>query len=329
MTDKFLTLPLAFLSPDPHQPRRELENDNATVTEAHTLQGLANSIAEVGMLQPIRVRSSGHDQYTIVSGQRRYEAARMAGLAEVPCLINDDPADDAQTLVSQVSENLQRKAMTAGELAVAVQTLLKTGATQEQVARKLGIQPSQVTLLLSLLTLSGPVKSAFERGRIESPRAAYDLNKLPVQLQELLINEAERTGRVVTQRDVSEAKLIHANKLALVRHRIEVPPVSSDEFQSIQQCLDDGYQDRYDPREDRYAVFGLDWDESRSDQAEQIEEDEYDGVKAMEFRVRVPSITLSVDQVDRLYVALGKTPPDSTLSAKATGMKLAALLMGV
>ena len=115
MGDTFLNLPLSSLSPDPQQPRRELENDSATVTAAHTLQGLANSIREVGILQPIRVRvlvelddagepvpaaAGGDFHYQIVSGQRRYEAAKMLGLATVPCLVIDAPDDASHTLVS-------------------------------------------------------------------------------------------------------------------------------------------------------------------------------------------------------------------------------------
>ena len=91
MSDVLLNLPLALLSPDPHQPRRELESDSPSVTEAATLQGLANSIRAVGILQPIRVHAlaslDGASRYTIVSGQRRYEAAKMLGLDTVPCLV--------------------------------------------------------------------------------------------------------------------------------------------------------------------------------------------------------------------------------------------------
>ena len=91
MSDQYLTLPVALLLPDPHQPRTELESDNPSVTEAATLQGLANSIQEVGMLQPIRVHAvdslDGVTRYTIVSGQRRFEAAKMLGLDGVPCLV--------------------------------------------------------------------------------------------------------------------------------------------------------------------------------------------------------------------------------------------------
>ena len=331
MTDHFLTLALSSLSPDPHQPRHELENDSASVTEAHTLQGLANSIAEVGMLQPIRVRASGMDQYTIVSGQRRFEAARMAGLTAVPCLVIDDPADASHTLVSQVSENLQRKAMTASELAVAVKTLVQSGETQDEVARKLGIQASQVTLLLNLLVLSGPVKTAFERGRVESPRAAYDLNKLPHQLQEQLIDEAEQKGRVITQRDVREVMQLHAQRRAQVRHRFDAPALINVEFQTFQKCLDDGYEDHYDPGADRDAVFGKEWREMESEQTgalgDKPEGDKTDTVDA--FRVRVPGFTLTRDQVERLYKALGKESPPTMLDASDVGKDLAAWLAGI
>lgn len=258
MSEQFSLLALDSLQPDPHQPRREMESENHSVTEAHTLQGLANSIREVGILQPIRVRPQGAG-YVIVSGQRRYEAARMLGLQEVPCLIIDKPQDSAQTLVAQVTENLQRKAMTATELALAVQTLTQAGQSQDVVAKKLGIQSSQVTLLLNLLTLSGPVKSAFERGRVESPRAAYDLNKLPPALQEQLIVEAEHKDRVVTQRDVREAKQLYAQRLSQVRHRYEVPAISSEEYEALTSSMNDGVFDAYDPTADRFAVFGDDW----------------------------------------------------------------------
>jgi ParB/RepB/Spo0J family partition protein len=329
MSDQFFTLPLASLSPDPHQPRRELENDSNTVTEAATLQGLANSIAEVGILQPIRVRAvadvAGAPHYQIISGQRRFEAARMLGLGVVPCLVIDEPANASHTLVAQVTENLQRKAMTPSELAVAVQTLVAAGATQDEVARKLGIQSSQVTLLLNLLVLAGPVKVAFERGRIESPRAAYDLNKLPPALQEQLIGEAENKGRVVTQRDVREVKQLHAKQLSQVRHRYEAPEVTADEYQAFAQCLDDGVEDNYDPMNDRDAVFGEDWTQIEARQSRSPAGGSgtptganADNVDAL--RVRVPGFTLGRDQVFRLYQLLGAIPPDLLAEASPPGL---------
>ena len=363
MSDQFLTIPLSSLSPDPNQPRRELENDSAGVTEAHTLQGLANSIREVGILQPIRVRavvpddaetgvdvdSAGEEtRYTIVSGQRRYEAAKMLGLTSVPCLVIDEPADASHTLVSQVTENLQRKAMTASELALAVQSLVQSGATQEAVAHKLGIQPSQVSLLLNLLVLSGPVKVAFERGRIESPRAAYDLNKLPPQLQEQLIGEAEHKGRIVTQRDVREVKQLYTQKLSQVRHRYEVPAVTKEEYATFTDCLVDGVQDHYDPTDDRFAVFGPDWPQWETRQTGVVwgaggvgagadnnhagiggatgQPAPHDADTVDALRVRVPGFTLTRDQVLRLYQRLGETPDALPETAAALGKDLARVL---
>jgi ParB/RepB/Spo0J family partition protein len=301
MSDQYLSLPLALLSPDPNQPRRELESDNPSVTEAATLQGLANSIQEVGMLQPIRVHSvvtnEGVTRYMIVSGQRRFEAAKMLGMATVPCLVVDDPEDAPRTLVSQVAENLQRKAMTATELALAVQSLVQTGATQEEVARKLGIQPSQVTLLLNLLVLSGPVKLAFARGRIESPRAAYDLNKLPPALQEKLIGESEQKNRIMTQRDVREQKQWYVKELRQVRHRYEAPDVTQQEYDAIEKSWLDGIEDSYDESPDRDAVFGKDWRDihGATPSADTVDVQ----------RVRVPEFLLTRDQVAHLYALLG------------------------
>jgi ParB/RepB/Spo0J family partition protein len=344
-----------------------LENDSAGVTEAHTLQGLANSIQEVGILQPIRVRavvqddaetgvdvdSAGEEtRYTIVSGQRRYEAAKMLGLTSVPCLVIDDPADASHTLVSQVTENLQRKAMTASELALAVQSLVQSGATQEAVAHKLGIQPSQVSLLLNLLVLSGPVKVAFERGRIESPRAAYDLNKLPPQLQEQLIGEAEHKGRIVTQRDVREVKQLYAQKLSQVRHRYEVPAVTKEEYAAFTDCLVDGVQDHYDPTDDRFAVFGPDWPQWETRQTGVVwgasgvsgagtdnnhvgiggamgHPPPHDADTVDALRVRVPGFSLTRDQVIRLYQRLGETPDALPETAAALGKDLARRLSEV
>jgi hypothetical protein len=207
-----------------------------------------------------------------------------------------------------------------------------------------------VSLLLNLLVLSGPVKVAFERGRIESPRAAYDLNKLPPQLQEQLIGEAEHKGRIVTQRDVREVKQLYAHKLSQVRHRYEVPAVTKEEYAAFTDCLVDGVQDHYDPTEDRFAVFGPDWPQWETRQtgvvwgagggngavitgnnnaviggaAGEPLHNDADTVDAL--RVRVPGFTLTRDQVLRLYQRLGEAPDSLPETAAALGKDLARVL---
>ena len=157
---------------------------------------------------------------------------------------------------------------------------------------------------------------AFERGLIESPRAAYDLNKLPAALQAQLVSEAQHKGRIVTQRDVREVKQLHARKLAQERHRYEVPPVTADEYSDFIQCLQDGVQDdNYDPSDDRFAVFGADWPalEARQTGVPWVGRRAAAGINDADtvdaLRVRVPGFSLTLDQVDKVFALLNLTTP--------------------
>jgi len=273
MNERYVTLPLAQIEPDPNQPRHELESpDDPGLTEARTLQGLANSIREFGLLQPIRVRrlteekQSAHSgetcpevRYRIVSGERRYEAAKKAGLTEVPTLIEDEDDTANTRLIKQVTENFQRKALTATELALAISSLLQTGASRNEVEKRLGVPASQITILLSLLNLSDAVKAAFARGRIESPRAAYDLNRLPSNVQEEIIAQAEHKGRVIAQKDVSDLRKEIAGQASVKKHRFEAPPLSPADQRALLMLLEDGMADPYDPESDRDQMFGEGW----------------------------------------------------------------------
>ena len=259
MTEHFKHLPISTLVPDPDQPRIELESENDSATGANTLQGMAASIREVGMLQPIRVRQVDSLHFMVISGHRRLEAARLLDLAEVPCLVIEQGQDAEHRLVSQVIENLQRKAMKASELAMAVQALVQRGNSNDEVAKRLGIQNSQVTLLLNLSKLEGATKSAFERGRIDSPRAAYELTKLPVAVQERVIAEADTAGKVITQREVREVRHQFQKRMSKNRHPYEGPMLSRADFVELTQCLADDVRDNYDPIRDREAIFGTDW----------------------------------------------------------------------
>ena len=263
MRERYAALPLDQIEADPLQPRHELESvDDPTMTEARTLRGLAQSIAEFGMLQPIRVRRVSDDdgeRYRIVSGQRRFEAAKLAGLVTVPTLIEEVDESSGNRLLRQVTENFQRKALTATELALAISSLLQGGATRDEVEQKLGVPTSQVTILLSLLKLSEPVKVAFAQGQIESPRAAYDLNRLPPSVQTQVIAQAESTGRVIGQRDVRAARAETTLGAAATARRFEAPRLPEVEYEALQQMLSDGVVEAYQPDTDRDAVFGKAW----------------------------------------------------------------------
>ncbi len=142
--EHILELPVDAIRPNPRQPRRTFEPD--------ALAALAESVRRHGLLQPLTVRRTG-DSWELVAGERRLRAARMAGLATVPCL--ERPADDADSALLALVENLQRQDLHYLEEAEAIAAYLhQTGTSQEEVARRLGRSASAVANKLRLLRLS-------------------------------------------------------------------------------------------------------------------------------------------------------------------------------
>ena len=123
------TLPLREIEPDPEQPRKTFDEE--------TLGELAASIAEHGLLQPIAVRPRPRGGYSIVAGERRWRACRMAGLNDVPVVIKE--VSDEQAMELALVENLQREDLDPVEEAAGIRELMtRCGLTQEQAAQKLG-----------------------------------------------------------------------------------------------------------------------------------------------------------------------------------------------
>jgi len=148
-------IPLEEIQPNASQPRKDIGD----------LQGLTDSVREKGVIEPLLVRflpESG--KYMIISGERRYHAARAAGLYELPCIEKD--VDDAETLELALIENLQRKDLTPFEEADGVQALAGGfGLTHEEIARKVGKARSSITELLSLRSIPDEIRaSCLEQG---------------------------------------------------------------------------------------------------------------------------------------------------------------------
>ncbi len=138
------TLPIAFLKPGRFQPRKNFADD--------ALADLAASIKEKGVLTPILVRPLGPDAYEIVAGERRWRAAQMAKLHDVPVVVRE--LADAEALEIAIIENVQRADLNAIEEAGAYQELIERfGRTQEQVAQDVGKSRSHVANTLRLLRL--------------------------------------------------------------------------------------------------------------------------------------------------------------------------------
>ena len=146
-------IPINDIRPNPQQPRRRFDQDG--------LRELSESIAAYGILQPLTVRAQ-NGGYELVAGERRWRAARMAGLRQVPCLLARVDEEDAALLA--LIENLQRRDLDYMEEASAIARLLRRyGLSQQQAAEKLGRSQSAVANKLRLLRLEKPVTAALHR----------------------------------------------------------------------------------------------------------------------------------------------------------------------
>lgn len=162
-------IPVEFLQPGKYQPRKDITSE--------ALQDLANSIKAQGIIQPIVIRSVSHGRYEIIAGERRWRAAQIAGLAEIPVIIRDIP-DNAAMAIALI-ENIQREDLNPLEEAVALQRLLdEFSMTHQQVADAVGKSRTSVTNLLRLLSLSEDAKNFLEKGALEMghARALLGLN---------------------------------------------------------------------------------------------------------------------------------------------------------
>lgn len=155
-------LPVDMIARGRFQPRRHFDEDR--------LRELADSIAAQGLIQPIVVRPLGADRYEIVAGERRWRAAQLAGLADVPVVIRD--VDDQAAMAMALIENIQRDDLNPLEEATALHRLLtEFELTHQQVAQAVGKSRTTVTNLIRLLELDPRVKRFVEDGQIEMGHA--------------------------------------------------------------------------------------------------------------------------------------------------------------
>lgn len=158
--EKLLILSIDQIQQAAYQPRQ--------VFDPEALSELAASIKEKGVLQPLLVRKQG-EKYEIIAGERRWRAARLAGLTEVPVILKD--FNDLEALEIAIIENLQREDLNPVEEAVAYQKLLEQGLNQEGVAKALGKGRSTVANALRLLSLPAKALEALEGGQISAGHA--------------------------------------------------------------------------------------------------------------------------------------------------------------
>ncbi len=210
-------IPIELIQPNPDQPRRHFAEKE--------LQELASSIREKGVIQPLILRPHPGEagRYEIVAGERRWRAAQLAGVHELPALVRD--LDDTEVLELAIIENIQRADLNALEEAQGYRQLMdRFGHTQEKLAEALGKSRSHIANLLRLLTLPEPVQALLRDGRLSAGHAralvtAPDPAALARQVVEkdLSVRQTEALARETAPRSPRPAAQRDADTEALER----------------------------------------------------------------------------------------------------------------
>jgi len=230
--EKLIRVPLDQVRPNPEQPRTEFDSD--------ALESLADSIREHGILNPIVARRDG-GAYTIIAGERRFRAAALAGLSEVPLVVRTSP-DAKEQLELALVENLQRADLDPIEAALGYDRLMNVySMTQDQVAKRVGKKRSTVANALRLLKLPAFVHQALRDGRISAGHARAlipladsedDLRQtlaqvisrsLNVRATERLVNNVNRKPKAIRMAEREDRKRTYDYATQLLTTSLRTP----------------------------------------------------------------------------------------------------------
>jgi ParB family chromosome partitioning protein len=220
------TVAIDRIEPNPLQPRRAFQNDR--------LAELAQSIRANGIIQPLVVRKVG-DQYQLVAGERRWRAARMAGVEQVPVVVRDIP--DERLLEITLIENIQREDLNPVETAQAFERLMREmELTPEQLARRTGKDRTTIINFVRLLQLPADVQQLVEERRL-SAGAARCLCSLPnAELQREVAEKAVAQGWSVRQLERTTQKMIEGRQPKHVEE-VEADPNVKAAIQEMERVL--------------------------------------------------------------------------------------------
>jgi ParB family chromosome partitioning protein len=220
-------VPIRAIRISGHQPRKNFPAD--------ALEELARSIQSKGILQPILVQSVGSEEYTVVAGERRFRAAKMAGLMEIPVLIRS--FSELEKTEIALIENLQREDLSPVEEAQGYKTLIDVGSlTQEEVAQRVGKNRATVANSLRLLKLPDEILEALDKGRISAGHARALLAVQDEAVQEGLfrrILEQELSVRDV-EKEAARSQEQGGHKVTPERSN---KPAKSPELRSLEEQL--------------------------------------------------------------------------------------------
>jgi ParB-like partition proteins len=221
-------VPVNAVSPNPKQPRTRFDDD--------TIEALAASIREVGILQPIVVRKA-ESGYELIAGERRLRAAKLAGLPTIPVVVRD--TDDSDTLREALIENIHRQDLGPIELAEAFRQLLEElGLKQEELADRVGVSRSHIANTIRLLQLPLEVQQQLTDGKIQAGHARTLLSlgdadaqrslALRIAAEDLSVREVEEAVRAFLEASSPEPSPPRADR---------APPPSDSTMAEIEEIL--------------------------------------------------------------------------------------------
>ena len=227
-------VPLDRIKANPNQPRRDFTPE--------TLQELADSIREIGIVQPITLRQMEDGFYQIIAGERRWRASQMAGLRSIPAYIRT--ADDENMMQMALVENIQREDLNAIEIALAYQKLIDNyELTQDQLSEKVGKKRTTIANYLRLLKLPAPVQMALQNKQIDQGHARALLGLADPTLQIKLFTEIQANGYSVRQveemvKAINNGETVKSGRKKLVGKGERLP----EEFHLLRTKLSDFFQ---------------------------------------------------------------------------------------
>jgi len=196
VTERIFNVSLEQISPDSNQPRKHFDRQK--------LNELAESIKEYGLLQPITVMRNNNGGFTIVQGERRYRACKIAGLPSIRCIVAD--IEDSKLGSVRVVENVEREDLSDLELAREFQKRVDQGETHQQIADSIKKTRAYVTQRLALLKLPENIQRKLEKGEIGFTEARI------LALSGINRNEESEHGYAVTIEELEVYKLFHSGQ---------------------------------------------------------------------------------------------------------------------
>lgn len=223
-------IPLEQIEANPNQPRREFDEES--------LQELANSIKEIGIIQPITLRQVADNRYQIIAGERRWRASQRAGLTAIPAYIRT--IKDENVMEMALVENIQREDLNAIEIALAYEHLItNTGMTQEKVSERVGKSRTAIANYLRLLKLPAQVQMALQNKEIDMGHARALLSIDSPSLQIKLFKEIQRNAYSVRKVEELVKQIKNGEEITSGKKKISGATQMPAEFTELRSRLSD------------------------------------------------------------------------------------------